>query len=130
MRRRAVGAAPAPRAGPSPPAVRTPSWRGPHVGQRGRAHGLSPTPVRCRRPGRAVRTSSRWPRAAPNASGHSRPSHLACMRTIRPARRRTYSSCLAFARAQLRTAPPCPPSPPAGDCRCAPLSTAPAQAQA
>jgi hypothetical protein len=40
------------------------------------------------------------------------------------------SSSLALTRAQLRAAPPCPPSPPVGARQCAPLSTAPAQVQA
>jgi hypothetical protein len=66
-----------------------------------------------------VRTPSRWPRTAPNASGPSRPSHLACMRAIRPARRPTHSSHLAFARTQLRNAPPRSTSTPVGARRCA-----------
>jgi hypothetical protein len=104
--------------------TRRSSWPSP------RPRALAPARARCRRPGHAVRTPSRWPRAAPNASGPSRPSHLACMRAIRPGRRPMHSSRLAFARAQLRAAPPRLPSPPVGAHWCAPLSTTPARVQA
>jgi hypothetical protein len=88
------------------------TWPGP------RPRARAPVRARCRRLGRAVRTPSRWTHVAPNVPGPSRPSHLACMRAIRPARRPTHSSRLAFARAQLRAAPPRPTSPPVGARRC------------
>jgi hypothetical protein len=99
--------------------TRRSSWPGPWPRDR------MPARAHCRRPGRAVRTPLRWPRTVPNAPGPSWSRHLVCMHTIRPARRPTHSSCLAFARAQLRATPPRPPSPPVGARQCAPLLTAP-----
>jgi hypothetical protein len=102
-------------AGPTPPAVLTPSWRGPRVGYRGRAHGHAHT-----RRARALPALHARQLANRRAQAR-RPNFLRAPRT---------PSSLAFARAQLRVAPLRLSSAPAEARRCAPFSTAPPRVQA
>jgi hypothetical protein len=138
-RRRAVSAAPAPRNRPTSPAVRTPSRRGPRVGlcrpgpwpracQPAHPHTTRTRalPVAEPRRARAVATATHHA----HTPGPSRPSHLACMRAIRPSQHPTHPSSLAFSRAPHRAAPPRPPSPRRRARQCALRSTAPARVQA